>query len=145
VAESDKLEKLRRDDGYHRRTSIVGSSSSFSRRRTPPLDDRGRRGDQARSPRPLSPQMSITKTVMPPPPPPPSYPPYPPQGTPPTRPLPPAPIPPSFLSLDVDISQKPLENFRALSADDLRKVWHERVECVFRRVMVIDSRANQPP
>lgn len=134
VAESDKLEKLRRDDGYHRRTSIVGSSSSFSRRRTPPLDDRGRRGDQARSPRPLSPQMSITKTVMPPPPPPPSYPPYPPQATPPTRPLPPAPIPPSFLSLDVDISQKPLENFRALSADDLRKVWHERVDLLFSSV-----------
>ncbi|KAG1891028.1 hypothetical protein F4604DRAFT_387502 [Suillus subluteus] len=66
VAESDKLEKLRRDDGYHRRTSIAGSSSSFSRRRTPPLDDSGRRGDRTRSPRPLSPprpQMTITKTV----------------------------------------------------------------------------------
>ncbi|KAG1827270.1 uncharacterized protein BJ212DRAFT_1474438 [Suillus subaureus] len=130
VAESDKLEKLRRDDGYHRRTSIAGSSSSFSRRRTPPLDDRGKRGDRARSPGPLSPprpQMSITKTVMPPPPPPP-------QGTPPTRPLPPVPIPPSFLSLDKDISQKPPGNFRALSGDDLRKVWHERVDLLFASV-----------
>lgn len=131
VAESDKLEKLRRDDGYHRRMSIAGSSS-FSKRRTPPLEDRGRRGDRARSPRrlsPLRPQMSISKTVMPPPPPVPSHPPPPPpQGTPPTKPPPPVPVPPSFLSLD--ISQKPPEKSRALSGDDLRKVWHERVECV---------------
>ncbi|KAG2037281.1 hypothetical protein BDR03DRAFT_957864 [Suillus americanus] len=130
VAESDKLEKLRRDDGYHRRRSITGSSSSFSRRRTPPLDDRGRRGDRARSPRPLSPprsQMSITKTIMPPPPPPP-------QGTPPTRPLLPVPIPPSFLSLDKDISHKPPENFQALSGDELRKVWYERVDLLFASV-----------
>ncbi|KAG1782511.1 hypothetical protein EV702DRAFT_386306 [Suillus placidus] len=132
VAESDKLEKLRRDDGYHRRTSIAGSSSSFSKRRTPPLDDRGRRGDRACSPRPLSPplpQMSITKTVMPPPP---SYLPHPPQGTLPMKPPPPVPIPPSILSLD--ISQKPPEKFRALSGDDLRKVWHQRVDLLFASV-----------
>ncbi|KAG1905632.1 uncharacterized protein F5891DRAFT_619575 [Suillus fuscotomentosus] len=133
VAESDKLEKLRRDGGYHRHMSIAGSSSSFSRRRTPPLDDRGRRSDRACSPRRLSPrrQMSITKTVMPPPPPP-SHLPQPPQGTPPTDPLPPVPVPPSFLSLD--ISEKPPEKFQALSGDDLRKVWNERVDLLFASV-----------
>lgn len=134
VAESDKLEKLRRDDGYHRRMSIAGSSS-FSKRRTPPLEDRGRRGDRVRSPRRLSPsrpQMSISKTVMHPPPPVPSHPPPPPQGTPPTKPLPPVPVPPSFLSLD--ISQKPPEKSRELSRDDLRKVWHERVDLLFASV-----------
>lgn len=71
--------------------------------------------------------MSITKTIMPPPPPPP-------QGTPPTRPLLPVPIPPSFLSLDQDISHKPPENFQALSGDELRKVWHERVDLLFASV-----------
>ncbi|KAG1756755.1 uncharacterized protein EDB91DRAFT_34583 [Suillus paluster] len=141
VAESDQLEKLRRDDGDIRRKSTT--SSSYSRRRSPPppLDDRGRRGDRARSPIPtrrLSPprsQMSITKTPMPPPPPPPSQnlpQPHAPQGTPPTRPPPPVPMPPSFLSLDV--SQKPLEKSRLLSADELRKLWHERVDLLFASV-----------
>lgn len=71
-----------------------------------------------------------------PPPPVPSYPPPPPPGAPPTKPLPPVPVPPSFLSLD--ISQKPpeksLEKSRALSGDDLRKVWHERVDLLFASV-----------
>ncbi|KAG1753483.1 hypothetical protein EDB19DRAFT_1903140 [Suillus lakei] len=135
VAESDKLEKLRRDDGYHRRTSRAGSPSSYARHRSPPLDDRERRGHRARSPRRLSPprpQISITKTVMPPPPPPSSHTPHSPQGTPPMRPPPPVPMPPHFLSLD--ISQKPPEKFRTLSADDLRKVWHERVDLLFASV-----------
>lgn len=138
VAESDKLEKLRRDDGYHRRTSIAGSSSSYSRRRSPPLDDRGRRGDRARSPiaprrlSPSRPQISIKPVMPPPPPPPPSRPPHPPQGTPPTRPPPPVPLTPSFLS--IDISQRAPEKSRALSADELRKVWHERVDLLFASV-----------
>lgn len=80
--------------------------------------------------------MSISKTIMLPPPPVPSHPPPPPPGAPPTKPLPPVPVPPSFLSLD--ISQKPPEKSpeksRALSGDDLRKVWHERVDLLFASV-----------
>lgn len=48
------------------------------------------------------------------------------------KPPPPVPIPPSILSLD--ISQKPPEKFRALSGDDLRKVWHQRVDLLFASV-----------
>lgn len=48
------------------------------------------------------------------------------------RPLPPVPMPPAFLSLD--ISQKPPDKSRALSGDDLRKVWHERVDLLFASV-----------
>lgn len=143
VAESDKLEKLRRDGGYHRRTSIAGSSLSFSRRRTPPLDDRGRCDEQARSPKRLSPprpQMSITKTIMPPPPPLPSHSPQAPQGTPPTGSLPPVPMLPSILSLN--ISQKPPEKSRALSRDDLRKVWRERVDILFASVKAREQLSN---
>lgn len=66
---------------------------------------------------------------MPPPPPLPSHPP---QGIPPTGPLPPVPMLPSILSLDT--SQKPPEKSRALSRDDLRKVWHERVDNLFASV-----------
>lgn len=79
---------------------------------------------------------------MHPPPPVPSHPPPPPQGTPPTKPLPPVPVPPSFLSLD--ISQKPPEKSRELSRDDLRKVWHERVECVLSLLQLFTRELMRP-
>ena len=123
VAESDQLEKLRQDDKYPPR------GSSFSRRRTP-VDDRERsRRDRnyvpvKRSSPPPPSQMPITKPAMDPPPIP--------QVPMPARPPPPVPTAPSFLS--PDLPQNPPAKSRSLTVEELRKLWHERVESVFLRV-----------
>lgn len=137
MAESDQLEKLRRDDGYIRWTT------SFPRHRTPPpVHDRDRnRRDRPVSVREASPsrsQMSITKSTKAPPPNP-QQPPAPP----PMRPPPTVPTAPPFLS--IDLPQDPPAKSRSLSVEELRKLWHERVEFVFLHVTVFGPQAHQSP
>lgn len=55
-----------------------------------------------------------------------------PQVPPPARPPPPVPTAPSFLS--PDLPQNPPAKSRSLTVEELRKLWHERVESVFLHV-----------